>query len=175
MPVKVEELDIVHWPDPVLRRKAAPVPQVTPEVREVARRMIELMHELEGVGLAAPQVGLPWRLFVVNATGDPGDDLVFINPQLLDPSDETALHTEGCLSIPHVTAEIRRPKAITVRALNLDGEAFTLTSDELPARIWQHETDHLDGVLIIDRMGPLDKLATRRALKELESRYEDEA
>lgn len=172
MPVKVEKLRIVHWPDPVLRQKAQPVAQVTDEVRAVAQRMIELMHEAEGVGLAAPQVGLPWRMFVANATGEEDDNLVFINPELVDPGDEPALHSEGCLSLPHVTAEIRRPKRITVRATDLEGNRFELTSDELPARIWQHETDHLDGVLIIDRMGTLDKLASRRALKELESRFE---
>lgn len=171
MPVKVEKLKIVHWPDPVLREKARPVPEVTDEVRAVAARMIELMHEAEGVGLAAPQVGLSWRMFVANGSGEEGDDRVFINPELADPGDEVAVHTEGCLSLPHVTAEIRRPKRITVRATDLEGNRFEMMSEELAARIWQHETDHLDGVLIIDRMGTLDKLASRRAIKELEAKY----
>jgi peptide deformylase len=126
------------------------------------------MHEAPGVGLAAPQVGIPWRLFVANPTGEPADDRAFINPVLSRPSREMHDRDEGCLSLPEITAQIRRPKAITVTATDLDGREFALTSDDLPARIWQHETDHLDGVLIIDRMTPMDRLANARKLKELE-------
>jgi peptide deformylase len=173
MPVRVEQLSIVHWPDPVLRTKAAPVDPADPLVRAVALRMIDLMHEAGGCGLAAPQVGLSWRLFVANDTGEPGSDQVFINPQLLDPSEEIAAHSEGCLSIPHVTTEVRRPKAISIHATDIHGQPLQLRSDQLAARIWQHETDHLDGVLILDRMPPLDRLANRRALKELEAKYHE--
>ena len=170
MPVSAEQLRIVLYPDPVLRAKAAEVLKIDDELRTVAQRMIELMREADGVGLAAPQVGLSLRLFVANATGDPGDDRVFINPVLLSPSLEIEPGSEGCLSIPEVRGEVRRPKAITIEASDERGERFTLTSDALPARIWQHEMDHLDGILIIDRMSPLDKLANRRKLKELEGR-----
>src|SRR5690606_21325593 len=113
---------------------------------------IELMHEAGGCGLAAPQVALNWRLFVANDTGEPGNDLVFINPQLINPGTEQHDREEGCLSLPHIAGVVRRPKIITVQALDIDGKPFEMTSDELAARIWQHETDHLDGVLIIDRM-----------------------
>ncbi|MBI1368862.1 MAG: peptide deformylase [Planctomycetes bacterium] len=171
MSVKAEQLRIVLYPDPVLRRKARTIEKVDDEIRAVAARMIELMHEAPGVGLAAPQVGLPWRLFVANHTGEPADDRVFINPVLRDPSEDYGPHNEGCLSIPDVTAEIRRPLRITIDALDINGQPFSMTSDELPARIWQHETDHLDGVLIIDRMNPMDKLASRRMLKQLEAEY----
>jgi len=164
----VEDLCIVLYPDAVLRIEAVPIEQITPQVRAVANRMLQLMHEAPGVGLAAPQVGLSWRMFVANPTGDPADDRVFINPVLRDPSRQTEDHEEGCLSIPNVNGRIRRPRAITVTALDLEGHEFSLTSDELSARIWQHETDHLDGVLIIDRMNPLDKKANRRAIEELE-------
>ena len=165
-----EKLRIVLYPDPVLRRKAAEVGKIDEKLRAVAQRMIELMHESEGVGLAGPQVGLSLRIFVANATGDPADDCVFINPVLLSPSTEIEPGSEGCLSIPDVRGEVRRPRSITVEAFDENGQKFTLTSESLPARIWQHEVDHLDGVLIIDRMSPLDKLANRRKLKDLESR-----
>jgi peptide deformylase len=170
MTVAAEKLKIVRYPDPILRAKARPLTDITEEIRAVARRMIELMHEAEGVGLAAPQVGLSWRLFVANATGEEGDDRIFVNPTLTAPSEQIDAREEGCLSIPDVRGEIRRPKAITIEALDEFGRPFTLTSDALPARIWQHETDHLDGILIIDRMSTLDKLANRRKLKGLEER-----
>jgi peptide deformylase len=174
MPVKPETLQIVHYPDPVLRKKAKAITSITDEVKAVAARMIELMHESRGVGLAAPQVGLSWRLFVANATGDEEDDQVFINPVLKDAGEEVEPHEEGCLSIPGVRVQVRRPKVITVEATDLDGNAFSMTSDDLDARIWQHETDHLNGVLILDKMTAMDKLAVRRTLKDLEARYEDE-
>jgi peptide deformylase len=169
MSVKADQLKIVLYPHPVLRKKAKPLSEITPEVRDVAARMIFLMHEAPGVGLAAPQVGLPWRLFVANPTGKPEDDRVFINPVLRDPGEEPEAYEEGCLSLPDIQASVTRPKLITVEAIGLDGKKFTLTSDELPARIWQHEIDHLDGVLILDRMTPIDKLSNRRAIKELEA------
>lgn len=169
MAVDPAQLAIVHYPDPVLRARAKELTAVTPEVQAVARRMLELMHEAPGVGLAAPQVGLSWRLFVANATGKPEDDQVFINPVLVDPSRECHDYEEGCLSLPEIRGDIRRPTTISIEAIDLAGQRFKLTSSELPARIWQHEMDHLDGVLIIDRMNPLDRMANRRALKELES------
>lgn len=168
MAVESRTLEIVWYPEPVLRQKAEPVAEVTDEVRAVASRMIELMHEARGVGLAAPQVGLPWRMFVANPTGEPDDNRVFINPVLRDASRKAETREEGCLSLPHVSVEVTRPALITIDAVDEQGNAFTLTSDGLPARVWQHEYDHLDGVLIIDRMTPADRMANRRALRELE-------
>lgn len=168
MAVDPDQLQIVLYPHPVLRARARPVEAVTDEVRAVARKMLQLMHEAPGVGLAAPQVGLSWRLFVANDSGEPDDDRVFINPVLMDPGPEIEDHEEGCLSLPEITGQIRRPRTITVEALDEQGQAFRMTSSDLAARIWQHETDHLDGVLIIDRMPPIDRMANRRLLKELE-------
>lgn len=168
----VKSLRIVLYPDPVLQRRAAPIESIDEEIRSVAERMIELMHEAEGVGLAAPQVGLGWRMFVANPSGEAGGDRVFINPELRDAAERVEAENEGCLSLPGVSAEIRRPAAITIEATDLEGRPFTLSSEELPARVWQHETDHLNGVLILDRMGPLDKRANRKAIKQLESRGE---
>ncbi len=162
-------LHIVHYPQRVLRLAATPVETVTPEVVAVADRMLTLMREAPGVGLAAPQVGLSWRMFVANATGDPADDGVYINPEIVEPSRETEAREEGCLSLPQVYADITRPTAVTIRATNRDGQAFEQRADGLLARVWQHETDHLDGVLILDRMTRIGKIANRRALRELES------
>jgi peptide deformylase len=169
MPVNADKLTIVHYPQPVLRTKAQPLEQIDDEVRAVALRMIELMHEARGVGLAAPQVGLSWRLFVANATGNPGpDDHVYINPALSEPNRHTDKLEEGCLSIPDVRAPIMRPTQITITATDLEGQTFTQTDDQLLARIWQHEYDHLDGVLILDRMTPADRKFNRRAIEALE-------
>lgn len=163
-----EVLYLRHYPDPALRQKAEPIREITDEVGAVARRMIELMHEHRGVGLAGPQLGVPWRLFVANPTAEPDQDRVFINPVLSQPTRQTEGREEGCLSLPYITGEVTRPVGITIEALDVHGQPFQLRSDELPARIWQHECDHLDGILIIDRMPPMDRTANKRALRELE-------
>lgn len=168
MAVPTERLRILSYPDPALRTPAEPVERVDDAVRAVARRMIELMYEARGVGLAGPQVGLPWRIFVANTTGEPGDDRVFINPVLRDPARQTERYEEGCLSLPEITGEITRPVSITIDALDEQGQPFTLTGAGLDARCWQHECDHLDGILILDRMTPADRDANRRAIRELE-------
>ena len=169
MPIDPLRLRIVTYPDPVLRQPADPVAEVSEEVRAVAHRMLELMHEAPGVGLAAPQVGLTWRMFVANPTGEPGNDRVFINPEVADASRDVATMEEGCLSLPEIRGEVQRPRRVTVYATDLEGERFELTSEELPARVWQHEIDHLDGVLILDKMARMDRLANRRPLKALEA------
>lgn len=168
MPVDPAKLSIVHYPHPTLREKAQPIAEVNDEVRAVIQRMITLMHQAPGVGLAAPQVGLAWRLFVANPTGEEGDDRVYINPELSDFTGGNAARDEGCLSLPNISVEVTRPAQATIRATGIDGQAFEETADDLLARIWQHENDHLDGVLIIDKMSPIDRMANKRAIKELE-------
>lgn len=171
MPIDPAKLKIVLYPDPVLRQKAKPIAAITDEVRAVAFRMIELMHEAPGIGLAAPQVGLSWRMFVACPSTDRSDDMVFINPVLSAPGRSLEDYEEGCLSLPQITGEIRRPKSITIDATAIDGSPIHMTSDELPARVWQHEYDHLDGTLILDRMPPIDRMACERQLKEMEASY----
>jgi peptide deformylase len=180
MPVDPSTLHIVEYPDPILRRKAREVTEPLAEVRRVAERMIELMREAEGIGLAAPQVGLPWRLFVVHVP--PGENrsaedspptatagpVVYINPVLSAPVGAPEPYEEGCLSLPEVTGEVLRPPQITVSAMDLEGRPFTRTAAGLLARCWQHETDHLDGVLIIDRMTQLSRLKSRINVRKLE-------
>lgn len=181
MPVDPSRLQIVSYPAPVLRQKAIPVPEVTDEVRAVARRMIELMRQAEGIGLAAPQVGLPWRMFVVHvpegddrsASGDPisatAAPTVYINPVLTGLIGKLIPHEEGCLSLPDVRGEVLRPEVATIRAMGTDGREFTQHGAGLLARCWQHENDHLDGVLIIDRMTPLSRMSNKAAIRELEA------
>jgi peptide deformylase len=181
MTVDSANLRIVTYPDPALREKAEPVAEITPEAQAVARRMIELMREAEGIGLAAPQVGLGWRLFVCDVP--PAEDrpldsdppqatdgpIVCFNPELSDFSDDLESYEEGCLSLPEIVGDVRRPAEVTLTATGLDGERFTRRLGGLLARCAQHEIDHLDGVLIIDKMQQLSRMKNRRAIKELES------
>lgn len=168
MPTDTAKLTIVAHPDPVLRKRAERIERVDDEVRAVAAKMLELMHDAPGVGLAAPQVGLSWRMFVVNPTGEPEDDRVFINPRFIELGRDQDTYDEGCLSLPEVTVTVRRPIRAVIEAQGVDGEVFRLESDAFPARVWQHEFDHLEGVLIIDKMSPSDRIANRAAIKALE-------
>ena len=162
----------------VLRKKAVPIEKVTDEIKTLIGDMFETMVDANGVGLAAPQVGKKLRLFV--AVADDDVKRVFINPQIVSTSEEVGDYEEGCLSIPGVYETIRRPVRVTVQALDENGKPFTLEADGLLARIIQHETDHLDGILFIDRGDPEfaektkeqfkqreEKAAKRRAEKEL--------
>jgi peptide deformylase len=167
-----EELQIILWPDPRLKQISRPVETFDASLRELALRMLELMRG-KGVGLAAPQVGHSIRLFVMNATGQPGDDRVYVNPVLSEAEgDETG--EEGCLSLPNVTAQVSRSRTLRMHAQDLDGKPIEETANGYVARIWQHETDHLNGVLITDRMGLGDRLKHRRVLRELEDTYRRE-
>lgn len=168
MAVNASELRILKYPAAALRVKAKPVPAVTDDVRAVAARMIELMKMEKGVGLAAPQVGLAWRLFVTDAPED-GEPRVYVNPDLKLLPGERGRHEEGCLSIPGVHIEIDRANSAIITALDLAGSPTQSEGHEFTARIWQHEFDHLNAVLIIDKMTPLDKIANRRILKGLEA------
>jgi peptide deformylase len=169
-----EELRIIYWPDPRLKKVSEPVREFTPALRELAMRMLELMREARGVGLAAPQVGHNIQMFVMNAAkeGEPAGNKVYINPSLSDPDGGEETSEEGCLSLPNVNAQIARNKALKMRAQDLEGKWFEEVESGFVARVWQHEFDHLMGVLITDRMGLADKLKHRRVLKELEEQYE---
>src|SRR5258706_1231944 len=168
-----QDLSIIRYPDPRLRKMSAPVTQFTPELRDLALRMIELMKEARGVGLAAPQVGQNIRLFVINPTGEGEDIRIYVNPILTEAEDEDE-GEEGCLSLPNITAKVWRSKRLRLQAQDLQGHPIEETADGYIARIWQHETDHLNGTLILDRMGPVARLACRRILKELQQKWDDE-
>lgn len=167
-----EDLQIIHYPDPRLKKVSKPVETVDPSLKELAARMLQLMREHRGVGLAAPQVGLNIRMFVMNHTGDPKDDRVYINPELTE-AEESEENEEGCLSLPEINANIVRDKTMRMRAQDLDGKPIDQKESGYIARIWQHEFDHLNGTLIIDRMGAVAKMAAKKKLRELEEKYQD--
>lgn len=142
-------LEVTKLGEEVLRKKAEPVAEINNEIRALVEDMFETMIDKDGVGLAAPQIGKSLRLFVVIADDDVRR--VFINPQIIKTSTEVGEYDEGCLSIPQVYETIVRPLQVTVQAYNEKGRPFTLEADGLLARIIQHEYDHLDGILYIDR------------------------
>lgn len=177
MAIDIEKLRIVKYPADALRARTEELPEVTQEVRDVASRMIDLMYEAEGIGLAAPQVGLNWRLFVVDIPEHPEDGRiatsspatatdgpqVYINPKIGGFSRDLVACEEGCLSLPKIVGDVRRPSLCTITATDLEGRQFTQEGEGLLARCWQHEFDHLEGTLIIDKFD----LATRRSIKSI--------
>jgi peptide deformylase len=166
-------LKIVHFPHPSLRHKAVPLTGIDEKVRTVARTMLDLMYESNGLGLAAPQVGLPFQMFVANYAADPQNkeaEGVYINPVILD-KEGTMEGEEGCLSFPQLYQKVRRARTVRVQAYSLEGQLLELKLSELPSRIWQHEVDHLHGVLFIDKLGPIGRLAARGSLREFEYLY----
>lgn len=163
-------LVVVKYPDPILNQVAAPLPGVDDSVRAVIDRMFEIMFETRGVGLAGPQVGLGIRLFVASPSFHPDDRHVYVNPEIIN-ADGVQEDEEGCLSVPGVNGKIKRKRIATIRALDRDGNEFEETGEDLTARIFQHETDHLNGKLLIDRMGTVARLANRRALRDLEKAF----
>lgn len=147
-------LQIVNYPHPALRWKSKPIKSISPELRDTVRNMFELMYEARGIGLAANQVALPYRLFVINLTSDPKEmeeEFVFINPEITKRKG-TAEGEEGCLSLPQVYGDVKRSEEITVEAYDLEGQLFEITLDDLAARAVQHEIDHLEGIMFTDRM-----------------------
>ncbi|MEK6798580.1 MAG: peptide deformylase [Planctomycetota bacterium] len=166
----LSRLKIIHYPDPVLLASASPVRKIDDGVKALAARMLQLMHEAKGVGLAAPQVGRSVRLFVCNPTEEPQGDAVYVNPRFVELSGGE-LREEGCLSLPGVNVAMRRAMRAVMEALDLDGQPVRVEATELLARVWQHEADHLDGRLIIDSMSPADEIANRRIIKQLKDDY----
>lgn len=170
MLVKALPTRIVRYPDPRLRRKCEPIETFDESLAALAMRMLELMRSKQGVGLAAPQVGVSRLLFVCNPTGRPEDDAVYVNPRLSDLVGAIECE-EGCLSLPDVKAVIRRARKCRIQAVDLAGRPIDRVGEDLVARIWQHEMDHLEGRLIVDRMNGTDQIANKRVLAELEADY----
>ena len=168
MQLDSQSISLVFYPADVLRSRALEVDPSDPNVQAVAKRMMELMVEHEGVGLAAPQVGLGWRLFVTRDPEDSEKAIAWINPTLEVVNPEMVSAEEGCLSLPDILGGVGRPSGIKITGWNVHGEKAEKTSEEFIARVWQHENDHLDGVLIIDKMSAMDRLVNRRAIRQLE-------
>ena len=167
--------DLTLYPDPLLRRPALPVPAFDEELRTIVAGMFERMYASKGVGLAAPQVGLKKRLLVLNPGGEKQDELVLVNPRILERSSSVTLFEEGCLSFPGIYAAVERPENCRVQAFTVDGTPFEQALGGFTSRIVQHEYDHLEGVLLVDRMSPADRLQNKAALEELIAKYKRKA
>lgn len=166
-------MKIVHYPHPTLRHISKPLKRVDKELHGYVREMFDLMYEARGIGLAANQVDLPYRLFVINLESDPDQpeqEFVFLNP-VITSRKGMAEAEEGCLSIPGLYADVKRPERVTLNAYNLAGEELNLELDGLFARAVQHEIDHLDGVLFIDRLSPTTEMDVREALLDFEDQF----
>jgi peptide deformylase len=157
-------LKVRKYGDPVLRRRADEVGPITPEVRRTVEDMVETMYDEVGIGLAAPQVGIPLRLLVV--TDDESRAArALVNPAIVESTGQVTAE-EGCLSIPGIFAQVTRAAQVTVTARDLEGQPVTIEAEGLLARVLQHEIDHLDGVLFIDRLDPLTRDRIKRKIKK---------
>jgi peptide deformylase len=170
--------EVLQFPDPRLKRVSEPVEEIDDAIRELASDMLEVIYDEPGIGLAAPQVGEPIRLIVVDTewTEDGADraPLVLVNPEILE-RDGTITWTEGCLSVPDYQAEVERSQKVRVRGLDLDGNEVIEDAEDLRAVCLQHEIDHLDGILFIDRISRLKRsLYVKKRKKALKLEDEDE-
>lgn len=154
-------LPIVLWPDPRLAETCTPVAEITPEIETLAADMLETMYDAPGRGLAAPQVGVMQRVFVMDAGWKEGksDPIVCINPMLQEVSEERLVNSEGCLSIPGVSAEVGRPAQVQMVWTGLNGGRYVQSFDGFAAACVQHELDHLDGVVTFDHLSADDREA----------------
>ena len=163
-------LDIVLWPAPVLLAGTQPVEKVDDHVRQVVAEMRRVMFDLKGVGLAAPQVGVPLRMMLVCPTGEPGSEQVVINPQILDAAG-SQVGEEGCLSFPGIYGDVERAKTLRLRYRDLSSQTREMPLEGFIARIVQHEADHLDGKVFIDKMDAASRRDAEPALEELRARF----
>lgn len=169
----VTAMEIVPYPHPALRWKSKPVREINAELRRVVEEMFELMYTAKGIGLAANQVALPYRVFILNLTADKDvkeEEIVFINPEIIRRKGTTE-GEEGCLSFPGMYGNVKRAAKIAVEAFNLKGECFEYALDDLASRAVQHETDHLDGVLFIDRLTDSSRRDLSPVIADFEAQY----
>ena len=166
-------MEIMTYGHPCLRRKSKALREITPELKATVRKMFELMYSAHGVGLAANQVGLPYRFFVINPTAErdqSDEEMVFINPEIVRRRGSVKAE-EGCLSLPELYGEVPRADEILVEAFDVDGQGFEVSCSDLIARVIQHENDHLDGVLFIDRMEETDRAELKPSLDDFERQF----
>ncbi|ACO32474.1 MAG TPA: peptide deformylase [Acidobacterium sp.] len=160
---------IVKYPDPVLQQPAEPVTEFNEELRALVDDMFESMYEAKGIGLAAPQIGISKRLTVIDLSfkENPDEKIVLINPEIIH-REGRQYEEEGCLSLPDIREKVVRAEKVTVRAQNLDGEWFEMDGEELLSRAFQHEIDHLDGVLFIFRISALKRDLVLRRIRKMQ-------
>jgi len=169
--IDIEKCRITHYPAAVLAKAAKPVEKIDDSTRQLVEKMKDIMIANKGVGLAAPQAGVPLRLFIISLDGKRENVRVYINPTVT-PEGELAEIEEGCLSVPGIYTKIRRYKKCSVTATDLDGKEFTEEAEGLYARCLQHEYDHIEGITIADRMPSAAKIAYRKQLNKLREEHE---
>jgi len=158
-------LHIVTYPDPFLRQKAQPIEAIDDQIQTLVDEMAGIMYEKDGVGLAAMQVGIPKRIMVM----DPGDGLQsYFNPEIVEAGTDLETLEEGCLSLPGIHVDVARPTRIVVKVLDPRGKPIEIEAEGLLARVFQHEIDHLNGILIIDHLSSIQRTLLRSKLRKLE-------
>ncbi|MGR3219915.1 MAG: peptide deformylase [Candidatus Anammoxibacter sp.] len=163
-------MNVNIYPGETLRRKATPIEKIDDAICKNAEEMLEIMYDADGIGLAATQVGWLKRLIVIDVRDDEKGGKVFINPYIVN-EEGTVLSEEGCLSFPGVTGKLIRSATVEVVAYNLKGERLQIEAEGLQARVFQHEIDHLNGILFIDKMTPASSMANSQKIKEFERIY----
>ncbi|KAB2008377.1 hypothetical protein ERO13_D10G087300v2 [Gossypium hirsutum] len=168
-------LKIVEYPDPILRKRNKRIDTFDENLKKLVDEMFDVMYKTDGIGLSAPQVGINVQLMVFNPVGERGEgqEIVLVNPRVAKYSKKMVLFNEGCLSFPRIYADVQRPESVKIDAQDINGARFTIDLSELPARVFQHEFDHLQGILFFDRMTDevLDSIC--KQLEELEKKYEN--
>ncbi|MHC4060852.1 MAG: peptide deformylase [Planctomycetota bacterium] len=167
MIIDVQKCRMTHYPAQILAMRAEPVSEIDENVHKLVEKMTDVMLKNKGVGLAAPQVGVPLRIFIISLDGSRDSVRVYINPTVTPTSDHLQPTDEGCLSVPGIYTKIRRYKKCAVTATDLDGKEFAEEAEGLYARALQHEYDHIEGLTIVNRMGQTAKIAHRKQLRKL--------
>ena len=167
---RLHNLEIIHWPDPRLKIVGQRIEVFDQGLKSLSERMFELMNQAQGVGLAAAQLGLDLQLFVARCPDQMDQPRVYINSELFEIGG-TVSSEEGCLSVPGVTTKLKRTSKMGIRAQDINGKEFEQEADKLLSRVLQHEFDHCHGLVIVDRMSRLQRIAHRRAIRELEEAY----
>lgn len=170
--IEPENCRLTHYPAQVLAGPAEKIEKIDDNIRRLVKKMTEVMRQSGGIGLAAPQIGVPLRIFIIALDADRQDLKVYINPTVTTEGRLEAME-EGCLSVPEIYTRVKRYKKCRVTATDLDGNQFTEEAEGLYARCLQHENDHINGITIVNRMGQAAKIAHRRKLKKLEQKSEN--
>ncbi|KAK2661743.1 hypothetical protein Ddye_000317 [Dipteronia dyeriana] len=168
-------LSIMEYPDPILRARNKRIDTFGDNLKKLVDEMFDVMYKTDGIGLSAPQVGMNVGLMVFNPVGErgEGEEIVLVNPRVNKYSKKTVLFNEGCLSFPGIYADVERPESVKIDAKDIYGARFSVSLSDLPARVFQHEFDHLQGVLFFDRMTEEVIDSIRVQLQALEKKYED--
>ena len=158
-------MPVIKMDNPVLHQKAKRVRKIDDSIQKLIDNMIETMHNIEGAGLAAPQVGVPLQVVVIQLP-DEEDVITLINPEIVKISEETEMMTEGCLSLPGYNGEIKRSTSITVKARDRQGKLIRIKGEELLAQVLQHEVDHINGIVFVDHLESIDELRKNEEAEE---------